>query len=214
MSNLRNLIRGFGQGTIMRRPGQMTACLAGYASQTRLKYAPASQAYLNADEFWTALANRGAYVACSAADTWYTVCNLSGAGYFGWAMGTYVAGANSQKIRITADGVTATFSEPNCMSGYRLAVGGGWATTPFLTGASNASAVAINSYFDYGFLAKSGNDVTRKIASIYFAPTSVMVAVGIPVLRFEQSLKVEAWTNTNGLTGNNAYAGAAYCLDW
>lgn len=211
MTALSDLVRGLSEGFVFRRPAQLPVCLVVQAN-IYAKYGLASISNLSVEAcFSSYLANRGAVAQVTSADTWTTVCNISGGGYLGWVVAPHTT--SDTMLRITSDGIARTITSTSNVSGYRLFAGSFW-------GGYQATAVggtipgSVANYYDRGYTAPTGSELFRKIQQGSVYPTANMLVCGLPVLRFETSLLVEAKTAANGLSGANAYAGAAYCLDW
>ncbi len=206
--NLFDIVRGLSAGYVFRRPAQLPASVV-ISANTYLQNT--GNTYTASDAgFWSSIANAGAIVSVTAADSWTQVCSVTGAGYLGFAISPMHTSAHVPELRITADGVARTITSTATPANYRCVVGA--LCQSYIS--STGPVLPTNNYYDYGFIAKSGTEVFRTVARAHAFRARQMVASGLPVLRFEQSLVVEAKTNINGLTTPNSYAGAAYCLDW
>lgn len=171
--------------------------------------------------FYTAIAKEGASAAITVADTYVTVCNLTGAGFlFNCVSPTHSAGFRPT-IRITVDGTVYTITpSADQTAAWRLVLG---PTTSgiSITGVSAASVagdiIAPNNSWDSGFTnARIGGVVQHGGSAADFLGIPTPAAImrhGLPMLRFESSLLVEMKCNLLSGTANDKNCAATYLLD-
>jgi len=148
--------------------------------------------------FWTAsIANGGAYITNAVgANTWYTLANITGAGY----MGNVISQANSAAsstvdIEITVDGALYTMTLTAQTTTSRAILGG---VVGFnMTGST---------------LAPSSNSVLSNSYSGLAAIPELLGSGGM-VLRFDTSLLVRVRGSSVYGSGLYVYAGVTYRLD-
>lgn len=156
---------------------------------------------------------RGASAAITVADTYVTLCDISGAGFMGSVVTPYSsASAAVQSMRITVDGTAYEITETAPLADYCLVLGGsvGQSETATTYGGLVSSP---NAYFDSGFNVDRSNGVPLYAQYLAVFTPEQKIAFGLPVLRFDSSLKVEVKCSVLSAT-NPQYRGlVTYVLD-
>lgn len=167
--------------------------------------------------FFTALARQGATANVSADDTYVTVCDITGAGFFNNAIAPmYDSGNYRATFKFTIDGIV-----------YTIATGA--STVPFGTRAvwgcaipysatttlSNPPHIGVATYNDGGVeAAKSGSVIILGTSREILLPnTHFGKLYGLAGVRFDKSLKVEIKISTITNSAVKYTAGAMYALD-
>jgi hypothetical protein len=143
--------------------------------------------------FVTAVNKSGAAIEISDANTWSTVCNLTGSGFLTAVIAptTNLTASFIPSIRITVDGVEYEFTTASAPAAYsRLVLGGIPALIP-IANTTSASA-GIGDYSDIGFGGSNTHNGLFVSEYVYIPQPHRTIAAGFAACRFEQSLKVEA----------------------
>lgn len=144
--------------------------------------------------FFTWGARCGAQASISVADTYVTLCSLTGAGFLGNVVSPAHSAAFTPTIRITVDGTAHTLTPTSALAtaGDRIVLGSVTPGTPIiLTGTSPSQDVpVVNAYMDDGFFAAM-NGMFAPVANVALPSPLMMLSTGMPMLRFEKSLIVE-----------------------
>ena len=220
MSDSQSAIIGSGGSRWVTNP-KLLPILSVYSSALKLKTGTITSTDSTVAGFYTALAYEGAASAITVADTYVTVCDLTGGGFMFNAVGPSHTAAFRPTIRITVDGTvyTITPSADQALS-RRLVLG------PLIHSISTAtpSAATIvsdtslpNSGWDSGFFAAKVGGVRQygdSASAFVSIPTeSALMTFNMPVLRFESSLKVEMKASLLSGTATDKQCGVTYRLD-
>ncbi len=140
--------------------------------------------------FFTVGAREGASASISVADTYATICDLTGSGFMGSCVSPSHTADFTPTIRITVDGQVYTFtSSGNITSAFRMVLG---AFTPgAVTITTSGGGDKTSSLQDYGFAGAKVGGLPRLYGSPNINPPTLNLAEGLPMLRFETGLKVE-----------------------
>jgi hypothetical protein len=209
-----------GGGRFITNPKHMPLLSVREAS-LNIKAGVTAQHLASAAAFWTALARDGATAAITVADTYVTVCSLSGAGFlFNVISPTHTAGF-IPTFRITVDGTQYVIApSANQTLAWRMVLGaltiGTSAVGP--TTAAVAGDIALpNGAFDAGFVAAKVGGVRQyggAGADFLGIPTeNAIMSNQLAMLRFESSLVVEVKASLLSGTANDKNCGATYKLD-
>jgi len=171
--------------------------------------------------FYTAMARDGATAAITVADTYVTVCTLSGGGFLFHAISpTHTAGF-IPTMRITVDGTQYVIApSANQTAAWRMVLG---PTMPgvsiaFPSTASVVSDIALpNGGLDSGFTNARVGGVHQygdsSSAFISIPSQQSILALGMAALRFESSLVVEMKASLLSGTANDKNCAVSYRLD-
>ena len=171
--------------------------------------------------FYTAMARDGATAAITVADTYVTVCTLSGGGFLFHAISpTHTAGF-IPTMRITVDGTQYVIApSANQTAAWRMVLG---PTMPgvsiaFPSTASVVSDIALpNGGWDSGFANARVGGVHQygdsSSAFISIPSQQSILALGMAALRFESSLVVEMKASLLSGTANDKNCAVSYRLD-
>lgn len=163
-----------------------------------LKYAAGANYYANNTNFWARVAEYGAHAPIVAADTWVTVCDVTGSGYLYNAISPAFPDTTANQtldLELTVDGDITTFSvtvtsAPNPVSGDRLALG---LFGHGLDISASISAVSLmpNTVNDPGFSSPIGGlyKLTNSPSLIHPRWYGIL---GLPRLPFSTDLKIRA----------------------
>lgn len=140
--------------------------------------------------FFTKGSYEGASASITVADTYTTICDLTGAGFMGSCVSPAHSAAFSPTIRITIDGMAYTFSSSgNISANFRMAIG---AFTPgAVTSTATGGGDKTSSLQDAGFISPKDGGLPSLGGFPTISPPTLNLAEGIPMLRFESGLKVE-----------------------
>jgi len=178
-----------------------------------------AKASSNTDTFSSFFSGFKANIAtANTASAWQTVCDVTGSGLFAHAVGPAGgAGITSQQMRITLDGVAHTISVTPVV-GSRIVFGSVMLGEPFIT-ANTYGATGPGGYYDTGGAVGLQNADDTFTASgstnepVFLPSVLALLTAGLPLLRFETSLKVETWVDSGSTTNAEEYAGVAYIDD-
>ena len=154
--------------------------------------------------FWTALDRAGAVANITAANTWTSVVNLTGAGLLGNVVANHGAftGAKTIGIRIEVDGVLWEWMDS--------------ITTTGNTGTLLVGAVARPAGGNAGLFPAANRSIESADALANGSPdlvtTTALLATGAPVLAFGQSLKVWVRNSRVGASSQGQQAGCTYVM--
>ena len=173
--------------------------------------------------FWTVFAQQGGVnTQGKNADTFYTYLDVSGTGFMGSIVLPNRAGGPSTRttytLKLTTDGVEETMSFPNLLINQSYsAVIGHVQVRPGSNSSSNFPWLMGNgiNYFNSS-IDSNGNFApeTAGPASVTILPAFKMAEVGMPVHRFEKSLKVEVSMDQAPNTGTYVKnGGVTYLLN-
>lgn len=153
------------------------------------------------DPFFTssALANMAAGAQVAAANVWVTALDIVGADGFLSALVLPDAGGNSALVRVTVDGIEKTMSVA-VGSGMRAVVGALIPSRPETAAANGAAAVVGPGA---GGIGGVGLGVLPKMFGGTLPAAADALAMGLPVVLFSSSLKVE-FTMSGGVMGGTA----------
>jgi hypothetical protein len=171
--------------------------------------------------FWTALARDGATAAITVADTYVTVCSLSGAGFLFNVISTTHTAGFIPTFRITVDGTQYVIApSANQTLAWRMVLGAvtmGTSIAASTTAAVAGDIIVPNGSFDAAFPnAKIGGVRQYGGAANDFLGVPSETAImsnQLAMLRFESSLVVEVKCNLLSGTANDKNCGATYKLD-
>lgn len=186
-----------------------------------IKNTSSTQQLASVAGFWTSLAKDGATAAITVADTYVTVCSLTGAGFlFNVISPTHTAGF-IPTFRITVDGTQYVIApSANQTLAWRMVLGavtmGTSIASPTLASVAGDMLVP-NGAFDAAF-------VNAKIGGVRQYGGGASDFLGVPsetaimsnqlaMLRFESSLVVEVKANLLSGTANDKNCGATYKMD-
>jgi hypothetical protein len=160
---------------------------------------------------FTSLALRGASGSVAVADTYLTLCDITGSGVLINVLGPTHSVVFTGSVRITYDGIVKTISIASIPAGRRLLVG------PYTNGMSQASppesvVTGPNQFLDYGFDAALVNGVPRAASAGIPTPEQAIM-YGMPRLRFANALKVEVKASLLSATAVHKQCGVTYRLD-
>lgn len=210
MGSVYGVSMGGGTGYITNPTHMVRA--AFHPSYWSLKFAQGNnQHYATNDSFWTTLANCGAYVDVNASGSYVTVCNITGGGFFGWALSPAGSG-QGQALKITVDGTAYELLVPTT-NNARIGVG----AMLYNSAGTIADTLYLNAWFrSLGFFFSETPDkgwiLDNQTAFISLLHPAEAIMYGQPLCRFNTSLKVEA-KGGNASGTNSEYAGACYMLD-
>jgi hypothetical protein len=209
-----------GGGRFITNPKHMPL-LSVIQTALNAKTSPTAQSIASVAGFWTAIARDGATAAITVADTYVTVCSLSGAGFlFNVISPTHTAGF-IPTFRITVDGTQYVIApSANQTLAWRMVLGAvtmGTSTTGIATASVAGDIIVPNGAFDVAF-------ANAKIGGVRQYGASAVDFLGIPsetaimsnqlaMLRFESSLVVEVKASLLSGTANDKNCGATYKLD-
>lgn len=194
--------------------------LAAFATaEINLKNSIGTALLSNAAGFYTNLAYRGASSAITVAATLVTVVNItSGSGFLCNLVGPTHSAPATPTFVITVDGVAYTITTSSTLTtGKRLVLGPVSYGTP--TTAALASATLVdhlhdaNCAADAGFSAAMTGGVAVAGGTCGLMTPEALINFNLPVLRFEQSLKVEMMCSLLSGTAVDKQCGATYRLD-
>ena len=181
-------------------PSYMPFSVTAYGNS--LIWTNTTTTYDNSSAFGTALARRGTSTSCAnlGANTFKTICDLTGQGYMGEIMLPRPYGTNDAcvfTVKLTLDGTVYERVSPSM---------GGWAVNRMFLGysldvwtGSTANSDG-RTFFGYqreyfGNIATYGTDANGGLVNWQkyhqVLPPSVQLARGIPLISFNSSLKVE-----------------------
>lgn len=177
-----------------------------WAYYMRVKQTSSSVLISNGLSFWTdRMAHFGAVGFITAADTWVTICDVTGGGFLLNAIAPRPAsGSAIETIEITVDDVVTTFSF-NTTGAYRLCVG---SFSDYITTSSSSSS-------DYSRYPSSTGDVDglRYLNNVYVKDPHYLAMEGVPMIRFDQSMSIRMKCSVYQTTNYSHYCGASYFLD-
>jgi len=179
----------------------------------RIKNAATTNDSSNNASYFASLALRGAQTSITVADTWTTIASVRASGVFVAALSPTHTASHTPSIRITVDGTVYTFTPSAAQSAtHRLCVG--HVINGYSTSATDGFIVGVNSANDGGFesAAVGGYPVLASGQVSLITPESALMA-GLPLLRFEKSLKVEAKCSLLSATAVHKQCGAVYRVD-
>lgn len=156
----------------------------------------------------------GAVIEIASADTWTTVCDLTGAGFLTAVISpTYSISASfAPFIRITVDGEEYVFTSATAPAAYsRLVLGGVPNCVP--VSATTGGGAGVGEYSDIGFGAVATHNGLLVSEGTYIPSAQLQVSSGGQACRFEKSLKVEVKCSKLGSTSATKAAYAVYQLD-
>lgn len=196
MSSLANMFSPVqtNKNNLIRNPNHMPLQFVQGGGYLTLKAAQTTSYSDSISSFFTSGANNGATANAVIANTYFTVCNITGGGVL-----TAVVSPNTSSnvnadigIKITIDGtIFEVVKNNNGLLGgrrYRLVLG---ALTPQAsTSSTTEGGVEPNGYYDNGFIDAAVNGVAATYQKSICTPQNAL-AYGFPVLRFESALKVE-----------------------
>jgi hypothetical protein len=168
----------------------------------------------NALSYWQEVAKRGAYATGVADDTYKEICDITGSGIlFHVIAPAYTNSTDDVTFKITVDGVEYIIVKTTEL---RTA---GSERSRLVLGAcvSNGRAsqyTSANAFvYEYAGIALSNDLFTCDTGQMLLLPPDQIRTNGLPMLRFEESLKVEVKV-TDVHTGTySGYCGATYILD-
>lgn len=171
---------------------------------------------VNSAASFTAMALRGAQTSVAVADTYVTLANLTGAGFlFNVICATNTGAVYTPTIRITVDGVVYTISPSSTVNAtFRMVLGVLIAAAPSVSAiaAVGSDIISPNAGPDNGFSnANVGGLYNPAVAAI--TTPEMILAYGLPCLRFESSLLVEMKTSLLASSANDRLGGVSYRLD-
>lgn len=163
--------------------------------------------------FFTALALRGAQTSIAVANTYVTVCNITGSGFLANCISPAHTASHTPTIRITVDGVVYTITPSAAQPvNHRILIG----NTTVGASVGVVEALSPNGGSDNGFWPASVggfNQVTASQVAISIPTPEAALSYGLPVLRFESSLLVEMRTDLLSADAVQKQCGASYILD-
>ena len=181
------------------------------ANVISMKRAAATIDTSNVATFWTAFALRGAQTSITGADTYVTLADIS-SDNGGFLVNVVCphdsAGTTMQTIRITTDNVVYVIAPTAVLTANSRLVLGPVATN---ANATLANAATIGGGGDAGFSGTAVGGVNNSISLVVVPPESAM-SYGMPVLRFESSLKVEVKCSVLSVTDTAKQCGASWFL--
>lgn len=141
----------------------------------------------------TYINNKGSTTLITSANTWFTICDISGEGLFANAISPYLTGI-LKELEITIDGVTKVFSDT---------------ANSFLVIGSSFHGVQSSGEAQMGGLNETGWDNTSPAG--WIAHPNQLLSFGAPLFKYQTGLKVRARCATIPTnTGARAYADATY----
>lgn len=206
-------------GTFSKNPAHLPLVLTVSANNVKLKYAQSGW-YLDdtnggvAGGAGTSIARSGAVVEIAAADTWTTVCDVTGSGFLTAAIApTYnISAVFAPSLRITVDGVEHVFTAASAPAAYSRLVLGGMPNIDPVVG-TTTSGPGIGDYNDLGFGGAAAHNGIFVADYVLIPSPQAFISLGGRSCRFDQSLKVEAKCSQLGSTAANKAAYAVYQLD-
>lgn len=201
MSNIRTFFPGGGSsnGRFISDPTWLPR-IVGNRNAIQIKDAVNTELDATEAAFGSDLAHdtnmEGAYVSVAAVDTYYTICDISGAGVLGWLVSAHAESGSTgtMRFRLTVDGteyiIQGTGDNQTMVVGSFLSC-----IAPTATGVLDTASVP-SQYNSAGFVSNSGSD--RPFApKIFLLPTWEWLALyGTTMLRWETSFKAECWMST------------------
>lgn len=212
----------YGGNRWITNPRHMPIGYYGYNSPTSstnllLRYGTASQVYnANSPNFYTYLAYNGAQNSIITADTYVTLCDLTGAGFLTHVVAPTHTAAYTPSIKLTIDGVVYTFTPSAAQSALgRMLIGCSIptstdATTPVGLGSGISTSFA-------GGAKVGGLTQVMPAANLSYYQQILMehevLANNFPALRFESACKVEVKASLLSATAVDKQAAVQYRLD-
>lgn len=188
------------------------------ASFLNMKTDAASKVLSNNAGFFTNLALRGATASISVADTYVTVANITGSGFMCSLVSPTHSAAFTPTLLITVDGVAYTIEPSSTLAAQkRLMVGPYTIGQPTIEVGSTATINDViqipNNSNDTGFNGSLTGGVIVAPSHIALITPEIALSVGMPVLRFESSLKVEMKCSLLSGVAVDKQCGVSYRLD-
>lgn len=184
-----------------------------------LKNTLTTQQLSDAASFFTTIATRGASASITVADTYVTLCDLTGAGFMVNAISPTHTASFTPTIRITVDGIAYTIAPSAAQTAYYRFVLGTLTNYLSIVSVSTAAVagdiISPNSAQDSGFAgSRTGGVVQASTNGVLGVPSpDAALSYGFPVLRFESSLKVEVKCSDLSGTAADKQCGVTYRLD-
>ena len=139
--------------------------------------------------FFDTLDKSGAQAAITVADTFVTVCDLTGGGFITSLVSPSHSAAFTPTIKITVDGVVYTLTPSgDITAAERLVIG---AITPATQLSADGSSLNANGSYDYGFAETDVSGISRLRYGVGIPQPNRALADSKPVLRFNSTCKVE-----------------------
>ena len=177
-------------------------------------YDDATQLLANVASFWTEIGYVGAYVTGATDDTYKEICSLAGSGnLFHVIPPAHTNTSDTIGFRITVDGTVYEILKAQTWylashSSRRIVMGA--SVSGQLTSKYTTSTNYLNDFAGGG---QSTSVFNKHNGSIKLVPPSEIMNNGMPCLRFEESLIVEAKVTDVLTTTYSDYCGATYILD-
>lgn len=144
----------------------------------------------NIATFFSNGAKEGASASISVADTYATICDLTGAGFMGSCISPSHSADFTPTIRMTIDGQVYTFtSSGNITAAFRMILGAFTPGAVIIT--TSGGGDKTSSLQDHGFSFAKVGGLPRLGGSPNINRPTLNLAEGLPMLRFETGLKVE-----------------------
>jgi hypothetical protein len=171
---------------------------------------------VNSATSFTAMALRGAQTSVAVADTYVTLANLTGSGFlFNVICATNTGAGYTPTIRITVDGTIYTISSSSTVNAtFRLVLGALISAAPSVSaiGAVGTDIISPNAGPDNGFSGANVGGLYNPATASIMTPEMIL-AYGLPCLRFETSLIVEMKASLLASSANDRIGGVSYRLD-
>lgn len=171
---------------------------------------------VNSATSFTAMALRGAQTSVAIADTYVTLANLTGAGFlFNVICATNTGAAYTPTLRITVDGTAYTIASSAVVNAtFRMVLGALISSVPSVSSAAaiGSDIVLPNAGPDAGFSGANVGGLYNPATASIMVPEMIL-AYGLPCLRFETSLLVEMKTSLLASSANDRLGGVSYRLD-
>ena len=172
-------------------------------------YRTSSLSLAGTSAFWFTLTESGARTTVDAADTFYTICDITGRGFLLNLVSTAWYNTETVTFRITVDGVVYTIAKTcteSASDGYRLIMGG-FVVTPWNTTVVNGNLGTSNQ----GAMTPAVTGVL-KIKEYTIIHPALAFQEGFPSVRFDYGLKVESKSSVLQATSWPRNTGALYIL--
>ena len=182
---------------------------------------PFTNSFTVAATFTTHLASQGAVASIVSADTYVTIANITGSGFFFGAVSpTCDSGSNNiATFRITIDGTVYTITSPANIAGassvystFRFLIGTLIEGVGQQTSLTDPISSGPSSFVNYNNFSVSGG-IARTPATAIIPHNEQMLKYNFPAVRFESSLLVECKFSAYTVTDPYPRCSAQYQLD-